>query len=323
MKEKQYRKKLKSEVKQAQADYIANGLRELQGDRPVRAAMAMDKASETPTRRSVEAALKAMHESKAFDTSLEADVRIKAFASGSLAIGSNKALTERTIRLIGNAKEVEAIRIAALDAFLRATFSLRQMADWRPLYIETFRRIAETETNEVASRALRVLAQENDDWALAKIQEGLRKPSEAVVAPLQAVQQLAKDDHGDHFDLLRDLAQKNRSRKVREEAIRGLSADPSSTQLLSGLAENGAEPTSVRQAALVSLRHLNPEEHFRVAAAIVENPKEDDELRATCLTTLRLNPNADKSYDSTVQKIKDEAESKVMRKAAQMYLPEE
>lgn len=326
MNEKQYRKKLMGQMKQAREAYVDSSMKQLRMTENVKATAkqmaAIEAVGEAPTRRSIESGLRAMSEATLFDEAQTTEARVAALSSADLPIGTNKAFTERLIRLIGDSSQAEALRVAAFNAFRGATFSLRKTASWRPTFLEVFRRVAETEANEVAGLILRLLAQDQDEWALARLAAGLRKPAEAIVPAVQAVQHLAPIDHGDHFDVLRKVAAKNRSRKVREEAIRALATDPASLDLLVGLVQNREEAVSIRQAALLSLRILSPEEHRRLANAILEDTNENAELRALCITS--LDESSTPGYLDRVRKAKEEApESAAIQKAAQMYLPEE
>jgi hypothetical protein len=241
-----------------------------------------------------------------------------------LPIGESKPITLRVLRLIGDPKQPEELRLAALQTFRSVTFSMRATADWRPTYLDTLRRVAQNENNAVSERALHVLAQEQDAWALETMQKGLREPKEARVSPLHAIQYLAPEDHGDHFDVLRRLASKNRSQKVRVEAIRGLASDPDSRDLLLELVRDPKEGASVRQAALLSLRILDPEAYRAQASRIIEDTGENDTLRAASITTLRLDTDPNESaLTPMIKKIQEESPSKILQKAAQLYLPRE
>jgi hypothetical protein len=269
----------------------------------------------------VRAGVRSLREATLFDPAQPVQARIDTLDVGKLPIGVSRPLTLRVLRLIGDPNEPEALRVAALNAFRAATFATRATADWRPVYLETLRRVAQNETNRVAERALHFLAQEQDPWAIQTLQNSVRQPERGRMAPLPAVQHLAPEDHGDHFDALRKLASSRRGQELRVEAIRGLAADPGARDLLIELLDNPKEPAGVRQAALLSLRVLDHEAYMERATRIVEDPGESSALRAAAITALRLDTDpADSALTPAIRRIGEEASSRVLRQAAQLYL---
>lgn len=348
MREKQYRKKWLAEAEEAAAAAREAAQEELRkagtGGGAVRmntrqslamkkgfgfaeaagAGSSADSSPPDPPAQAVQTALHSLREATLFDPDQPVSARIDSLQMGKLPIARSRPLTLRILRLVGDPKQPEDLRLAALQTFRRATFATRATADWRPTYLDTLRRVAQTENNAVSMRAREILAQEGDAWALETMQQGLRQSEEAEAPQLQAVQYLTAEDHGDHFDALRNLARKNRSQRVREEAIRGLASDPGSRDLLLDLLSNPKERTSIRQAALLSLRILDPDAYREQASRIIENAEENDTLRAASITTLRLDRDpGDSTLTPTIKKIEEESSSQVLRKAAHLYLPRE
>jgi hypothetical protein len=334
MREKQYRKKWLTKVKEAKVAAVESAQSELRNadTRGVKAnatqAKAIDKArttlNQTKSPKTVAGALHAVRMATLFDRDQPIDARKATLQIGMLPIGESKSVTLRVLKLIGDPKQPEELRLAALQNFRAATFAMRSTAEWRPTYLETLREIVRKERNAVADRALHTLAQEKDGWALEVLQSGLREPKEAKVSQLRAIQYLSAEDHGNHFDVLRGLARKNRSQKVRQEAIRGLASDPQSRDLLLEILQNRRESPAIRQAALLSLRIIDPDAYQQQAASIIEDEGESESLRAAYITTMRLEGHsADSSYSQAVQKVQNESSSKLLQKAAKLYLPPE
>jgi hypothetical protein len=334
MREKQYRKKWLGKVKQAKAAAVESAQAELrQADARgfkanVAQTMAIEKArptlNEIKSPKSVAGALHAVRMATLFDSDQDLDARKATLQIGMLPIGKSKRVTLRVLQLIGNRKEPEELRLAALQAFRAATFAVRANADWRPTYLETLREVVRNEDNALAERALHVLAQEKDAWALQVLQNGLRTPKEAKVSQLRAIQYLSAEDHGEHFDVLRQIARKNRSQKARQEAIRGLASDPGSKDLLLEILQNRKEIPAIRQAALLSLRIIDPDAYQQQASSIIEDDGENESLRAAYITTMRLEGHdAGSSYTQSVEKVQKESSSKLLQKAAKLYLPSE
>jgi hypothetical protein len=73
------------------------------------------------------------------------------------------------------------------------------------------------------------------------------------------------------------------STEARREAVRLLSADASSRDLLAGILDDTNEHLEVRSVSARSLQSVAPDEFERRARAIVLNDDDDDALRATLL----------------------------------------
>lgn len=328
MREKQFRKKNLALAKETQATARQSAEEKLRGSASksvkltVRQAGLVEKGRNASNSREVKVGLDALNQATLFDDAQPAGERIEALQETYLSMSTNKEFKERLIRLIGNAKQPLELRTEALDCFIAATFGSRSSASWRPQFLETLRSVAQSSEDPLAEKALEVLAQERDPWALETLQAGLRTPAAAKVSQIQAIQHLNSVDHNDHYDVLRKLATKNRSHKVRVEAIRGLAADPNAKDLLLQILKGSKEPPAVRQAALLSLRIADRDAYGSEASRILNDASEPDLLRATSMATQRYDPDGvGEDYSSKVQQISEGSDSDTLRKAAQYYLP--
>jgi hypothetical protein len=215
----------------------------------------------------------------------EADVqrRIEALDAMSSAVGESHEMIDAVIALLLDDSEADPLRMAAMQVLQQATFQVAVFAPKRPEYLAALRAVAGDPDPALREEALEILALEKDEFAQRVLLEGLLDPAEARVRPQQAIEFLGHDVHAEHFPLLRDMVQNPPSAGARQEAVRLLSADPGSRELLGGLLEDRGEEAKVRTTSAQALQSLDPEEFERHARRIVLDDDDDDDLRATLL----------------------------------------
>jgi hypothetical protein len=248
--------------------------------------------------------------------------RINAIERNVESIGKQMAYAKKMIALVGNPNENAEVRHAALTSLLTADFSAPNRLEWRPLLIETLRMVAQEKDGPLVVRAMEFLAQNRYEWAMERLEQGLRKAEEPLVSPIEAIYFLAYNDHGQHYDVLREVAASDRNAGMRVAAIMHLGGDPEAKPILVDIAKDREERTSVREAALLSLRALSPADYDQICEAIVESYSEDDDLKATCITTLRVAGKYEGEVRKKVELCK-ESPSEVVRAAANLYLSDE
>jgi hypothetical protein len=325
MREKRYRNQLRSQIQAARATSQAAIREEIAVGSPaaapegLMAATAVDLET-SPASNVLLKRAERLREDVAFDRSRPVDERLDSLKRLAINLCNNKRATLRLIRLVGTRDEDPALRLAAHDAIKAAAFSSRTVDSWRPVFLSELRKVVEKESGHLVSVALHTLAQYKDGWALNKLEEGLRNPKVAKVKPLRAVQYLAYDDHASHFDVLRDLASRNRSREVRIAAINGLAADPKAEEVLKGVLQSNTEDATVRRAALLSLRQASPSAYSTEVARVVNDEGEDESLRAAGITALGVDAGADGSLKAEISKVHNDTKSELLRSLAKNYL---
>jgi hypothetical protein len=73
---------------------------------------------------------------------------------------------------------------------------------------------------------------------------------------------------------------------VKQEALRLLSADPSSVDLLSSLLKDKSQDRAIRAISATAMLHLDPHRFVDIARDIVTDDKDYEDIRATALGAL-------------------------------------
>ena len=271
-------------------------------------------------RRELTKAARAAREEEAFAKDRPAPERVSAIRRLSSALIGSKRLTMRLIRLLADATDELSVRVAALSVLKSASFFSRTYSSWRPTFLNALRGVAGAGSSDLVTLAYETLAQEKDGWALERLESGLRDLKIAQVPAFEAVRFLAYDDHGSHYDVLREIAGQGRNQRVRVAAIRVLAADPEARSLLLKVLQGPSEPSKVRQAALLSLRVLSPNEYAVEARRILHDDAEQTDVRAAAITALRVDAaETGAEAEQKIDELSRSAESDAVRSAANLY----
>ena len=177
-------------------------------------------------------------------------------------------------------------RRAALAALRLFRFNSELLNKKRAEFIDALRTTVENSDGKLRDEVLETLAQEKDEYAQRRLIEGLTGQSEPLVPPARAIQLLGYDIHAEHFPLLREIVQTSKDPAARREAVRLLSADPSSAQLLMDLFQNKEEHADVRRASANALVNVAPREFEQSAKGVALDESDTDNIRAASLTAL-------------------------------------
>jgi hypothetical protein len=175
------------------------------------------------------------------------------------------------VAILGNSDEPTKLRMAAFRALKTASFLGPLFAPHRADFLKTLRDVATDPEPEIRAEALETLAMEKVGIAQQLLSAGLQDPENALVPPAKAIQLLAYDDHAEAAPLVRRILARTRDHGVKEAAVRFLASDPGSATVFRRLLKDKSQPTRLRSLT---------------ARKIVEDSKEDDDLRATCLGAL-------------------------------------
>ncbi len=198
----------------------------------------------------------------------------------------DEAGIQRLFEILKDAGSPTDARLAALAALRLFRFNSELLNQKRADFIDALRTAVENSDGKLRDEVLETLAQEKDEYAQRRLIEGLTGKSEPLVPPARAIQLLGYDIHAEHFPLLREIVQKSDDPATRREAVRLLSADPSSTQLLMDLFQNKEEQTEVRRASANALVNLAPREFEQSAKGVALDESDTDNIRAASLTAL-------------------------------------
>jgi HEAT repeat protein len=231
----------------------------------------------------------------------------------------------RLIKTLEDPTEPKELRLAAFRALKTASFLGPAFAPYRAKYLKVLRAIATDDEPEIREEALETLVMEKVDFARRLLSEGLKKPEKALVTEAKAIQLLSYDGHAEVAPLVRKIFAKTSDLVAKEAALRFLSADPASAPLLSRVLKDRSQPARLRSLSAAGLRLANPKAFERTARAIVENGKEDDDVRATCLGALTLikdygKTRDDPSFAKAVASLKAPKYSRALRASARRFM---
>jgi hypothetical protein len=131
-----------------------------------------------------------------------------------------------------------------------------------------------------------VLALRRDPYAQELLINGLRDPATAAVPPAQAVRMLGYDTHGEHYAVLRDIAEAKDQPELRNLALQALAADSDTASTFASIAADRDDDPDARATSAVALKSLSPQRFNRVAQQVIADDDDDDAVRATMLTAL-------------------------------------
>jgi hypothetical protein len=231
----------------------------------------------------------------------------------------------RLIKTLEDTAEPKELRLAAFRALKTASFLGPAFAPYRAQYLKALRAIATDHEPEIREEALETLVMEKVDFARRLLSEGLKKPEKALVTAAKAIQLLSYDGHAEVAPLVRDIFARTADLPVKEAALRFLSSDPASAPLLSRVLKDQSQPARLRSLSATGLRLANPKAFERTARTIVENRKEDDGVRATCLGALTLikdfrKTRDDPSFAKAVASLRGPKHSRALRASARRFM---
>lgn len=214
-----------------------------------------------------------------------------------------------------------AERLKALNQLRGLSFGAPDYYEWREDLFKILRGIVANEgKSELSFSALELLAQDKDAWALSILEQTLRSPRGRPVSAYDALRLLAYDDHGSHFDILRELSQdKKKGTKMRLAAIRQLGADPGASDMLANVAGDQGEVSTIRRQALAALRQANRDKYDALAKKIVADDGEEDDVRAQCITAMQVD-GGDQAMTDHIRRAVKQTKSETVRSASESYL---
>jgi uncharacterized protein (UPF0147 family) len=229
------------------------------------------------------------------------------------------------ITMLEDTAEPKNVRLAAFRALKTVSFLGPAFAPYRADYLKSLRAIATDSEPEIRQEALETLAMEKVDYARRVLSEGLKNPEKALVPAAKAIQLLSFDGHAEVAPLVREMFAKTGDLAVKEAALRFLSSDPASASLLSRVLKDRSQPAKLRSLSATGLRVANPKAFERAARTIVEDRKEDDNVKATCLGALTLirdfqRTRDDPSFARAVASLKGPKHSRALRASARRFM---
>ena len=190
------------------------------------------------------------------------------------------------LQVLGDAAQPAETRRAALQGLQQLSFNVKAFAEVRAEYIAILRRIVDDPDGALREGALETLAQEKDEFAQRRLLAGLHRDEPPLVDDAKAIQFLAYDIHAEHFPVMRRLAQDASDPDTRREAVKALSADTESADLLYRIFDDTREDDGVRQASASALLSVAPARFEQRAKQAVLDTGDAESVRAAALTAL-------------------------------------
>jgi hypothetical protein len=222
----------------------------------------------------------------ALDAAADPQQRVTALNDAAIEISKRQDLMASVIDLVRDPATPPRVRRAGLAVLRAASFRVVSFAPMRPQFIDALRSIIEDPDSELRTQAIEVLAQEKDDYIQGRLMNGLERPEAALVVPELALEFLGYDLHAAHLPIVRTLAQSAENPVVTQQAVRLLSADAASVDLLKDVFEDRSQATPIRTAAAASLQALVPAQFAEIASRVVLDDNESSQVRAASVSAL-------------------------------------
>lgn len=258
----------------------------------------------------------------AADRSQPAALRAAAIRQLTASPSDTAHLVEFLIERLADPGEAVEVRSAAAATLKLAAFHVRGFADHRADYLAAMRAAADVDDETLRLGVLGVLAREKDAPTWRRLEQGLRDPARALVAPEKALQLLTYDGKRDLRELLLAIIKRPPSSEARHQALRNLAGDSASKALFLRLARDKDEDREARLIALSALQLLDPAGLAKVASGLASDAREDDDLRAAGLTALAtLEPGVRRpAVVAAATRLATKGHSPAAREAARLYL---
>lgn len=214
------------------------------------------------------------------------EVRVAALAVGRFGAGKDERRIDRLLATLVRAEDPPTLRRAVFSTLAALGFSSSIFVAKRPVYLASLRELIDDPDPPIRTRAIETLAAVKDDYVQRRLVAGLEDPAAALVPPEQAIGLLGYDVHAGLFGLLRRIIAAPPNVLAKREAVRLLSMDPQSKELLVALLRDRGQSSMVRRESATSLAVLDPAEFAVHARSIIVDPQENRAVRLTCVSAL-------------------------------------
>jgi hypothetical protein len=230
-------------------------------------------------------------------------------------------LIDVTLALLADQSEPPLLRRAAFRVLQQSSFRTILFQPRRPEYLAVLRGVVTDADPQLRLLAIETLAVEKDGEVQTRLIEGLKNPSVALVPPEKAIEFLGYDLHGSYYPLLREMVETSPNPAARREAVRLLSADATSKDMLARLLQDKSEDAEIRTISATALQSIAPAEFEAQAKQIALDEEEDDDLRAVCLSALdyfgdQESLNRDEEFNRGIDRLSSRAQSGALESAS-------
>jgi len=226
------------------------------------------------------------------------------------------------LHVLADNHDNDSLRLHCLTVLQASAFQTVPFGRYSAQYTDALRAALSAGDARLRERAMDALALRNDPYAQDLLITGLRDPATAAVPAAQAVRMLGYDTHGEHYEVLRDIAKFKDQPELRNLALQALAADTDAVSTFATIAADRDDDPDARATSAVALRSLAPQRFGRVAQQVIADDDDDDSVRATMLTALTNSQSKpSKPVVTQARRIVDsDAPSQELKAAAGTYL---
>jgi len=197
-------------------------------------------------------------------------------------IHHHEAARNKILQQIERSYTPPKFRLAAMDVMQMYAFKSQAQEAERKKVMDVFRRVGTSDSRtEFRERAMYILTTLGDSEARSILGNGLKDPTQAVIAPDKAVHLLAGviNDSEYYYNLIQEVLNNPPNQATQFEAIRALgNYEPARNDILKVLENKSASP-QLRIAALNGLNASMGDEFFDFAKEVILDESAPEELR--------------------------------------------
>lgn len=199
---------------------------------------------------------------------------------------SKPSVIKALLKIVEIDDEPADLRLAALTTLEQASVRMAEFRPYQADFTAALRKATASADSVLRERAMDILALDKDPFVQELLEQSLRNPEEASVAPEAALRMLGYDVHAGHYDLLQEIVSSSDKPRLRQMALGLLAADSAAKDTFAKIAADRTEDSAARSTSAVALQALAPKEFNTLARKIVADDDDDDDVRATVLTAL-------------------------------------
>jgi hypothetical protein len=203
------------------------------------------------------------------------------------------------------------VRYSAFHALKQLLFVSPALREKRSDYLAILRGLVFEDSADEALRieALELLARRKDPQIQEYLNDCLQGKTKSLTSLAQTIQLLGNDIHSDVYPFLRKIVEEPPDDDTAHEAVRVLSADPSSANFLGNIYLDKKRSEQVRRAGGIAIQSLDPSLFESLAKQIAVDDTAPEGLRTTTIQSLErfANPTA-LGRDTEFKKLLDETE---------------
>jgi uncharacterized protein (UPF0147 family) len=219
-------------------------------------------------------------------------IRVVGLTRSTRAIDGNQAAESALLGWLSDQSAPPALRSAAMTTLSALLVGSRMRASRRAEIVKVLKGLSVDADSTLRRPALAWLATSGDQETINRLIRALRPGADSLVAPAEAVVLLSASGSTDARVAMRPLLLLRGDTRARTEIIRALGGDRGSASVLDRLVGDSTEPDSIRSAAMGAVFANRPHDFPEVALPLVSDEKASDDLRVFAIEAVRLRSTA-------------------------------